>query len=225
MRVTYRSELAVRADPTLRPGSSPIPVLDLDLSLFSAPPVPLRPRRHDSTGRDLLGNRSHAWLDTVASFGLEYERALGPAGHLKDEAGWLGVKWLSGLRSTQEAVVRPSYRCAMACVWGVKPGGMLLPRHGMIVGPPPTRGGTAVPEGTTSDVESAQDHLPDLRRTLPAASGVHGWNDRVPRMLEGGEHAEPNHSHNTSGLVGHTGLGLDRYMAAPPGPREVGGVP
>ncbi len=50
-------------------------------------------------------NRSHAWLDTVASFGLEYERALGPAGHLKDKAGWLGVNWLSGLRSTQEAVV------------------------------------------------------------------------------------------------------------------------
>src|SRR5271157_2840957 len=41
-------------------------------------------------GRGLLGNRSHAWLDTVASFGLEYERALGPAGHLKDEAGWAG---------------------------------------------------------------------------------------------------------------------------------------
>jgi hypothetical protein len=70
-------------------------------------------------GRGLLGNRSHAWLDTVASFGLEYERALGPAGHLKDEAGWLGVNWLRGLRSTQEAVVRPSYRCAMTCVWGV----------------------------------------------------------------------------------------------------------
>ncbi len=26
-------------------------------------------------GRGLLGNRSHAWLDTVASFGLEYERS------------------------------------------------------------------------------------------------------------------------------------------------------
>jgi hypothetical protein len=49
MPVTYRSELAVRADPASRPGSSPIPVLDLNLSLFSAPPVPLRPRRHDST--------------------------------------------------------------------------------------------------------------------------------------------------------------------------------
>ena len=49
-------------------------------------------------GRGLLGNRSHAWLDTVASFGLEYERALGPAGHLKDEAGWLGVNRLRGLR-------------------------------------------------------------------------------------------------------------------------------
>src|SRR5271157_5604792 len=111
MRVTYRSELAVRADPTLRPGSSPIPVLDLNLPLFSAPPVPLRPRRHDSTGRDLLGNRSHEWLDTVASFGLDYERALGPAGHLKDEAGWLGVKWLSGPRSTEQAVVQPSRAC------------------------------------------------------------------------------------------------------------------
>ena len=62
-------------------------------------------------GRGLLGNRSHAWLDTVASFGLEYERALGPAGHLKDEAGWLGVNSLRGLRSTQEAVVRPSRAC------------------------------------------------------------------------------------------------------------------
>src|SRR5208283_2106128 len=62
-------------------------------------------------GRGLLGNRSHAWLDTVASFGLEYERALGPAGPLKDEAGWLGVNWLRGLRSTQEAVVRPSRAC------------------------------------------------------------------------------------------------------------------
>src|SRR5208282_4738381 len=49
MPVTYRSELAVRANPTSRPGSSPIPVLDLNLSLFSAPPVPLWPRRHDST--------------------------------------------------------------------------------------------------------------------------------------------------------------------------------
>ena len=100
-----------------------------------------------------------------------------------------------------------------------------LPRYGMIVGPLPTRGGTAVPEGMTSDVESAQDHLPDLRRPLPATSGVHGWNDRVPRMLESGEHAEPNHPHNTSGLVGHTCLGLDRFMAASPEPREVGGVP
>src|SRR5208337_758862 len=61
--------------------------------------------------RGLPGNRSHAWLDTVASFGLEYERALGPAGHLKDEAGWLGVNWLRGPRSTQEAVVRPSRAC------------------------------------------------------------------------------------------------------------------
>jgi hypothetical protein len=72
---------------------------------------------------------------------------------------------------------------------------------------------------------SAQDHLPDLRRPLPAASGVHGWNDRVPRMLEGGEPAGSNHPHNTSGLVGHMGLGLGRFMAASPGPREVGGVP
>src|SRR5208337_4072853 len=32
-------------------------------------------------------------------------------GHPKDEAGWLGVKWLSGPRSTQEAVVRPSRAC------------------------------------------------------------------------------------------------------------------
>src|SRR5271157_2185979 len=62
-------------------------------------------------GRGLLGNRSHAWLDTAASFGLEYERVLGPAGNLKDEAGWLGVNWLRGLRSTQEAVVRPSRAC------------------------------------------------------------------------------------------------------------------
>src|SRR5271165_4446517 len=61
--------------------------------------------------RGLLGNRSHAWLDTVASFGLEYVRALGPAGHLKDKAGRLGVNWLRGLRSTQEAVVRPSRAC------------------------------------------------------------------------------------------------------------------
>src|SRR5271166_5323362 len=64
--------------------------------------------------RGLPGNRSHAWLDTVPSVGLEYERALGPAGHLKDEAGRLGVNWLCGLRSTQEAVVRPSRACRSA---------------------------------------------------------------------------------------------------------------
>ena len=84
---------------------------------------------------------------------------------------------------------------------------MLLPRYGMIVGPPPTRGGTAVPEGITSDVESAQDHLPDLRRRLPAASGVRGWNDRVPRMLEGSEHAKTNHPHNQGHRIKIGGLG------------------
>jgi len=58
-------------------------------------------------GKHPLGNRFHAWLDTVASSGLEYEPALGRAGDLKEEAVWLGVNRLRGLRSTQEAVVRP----------------------------------------------------------------------------------------------------------------------
>jgi hypothetical protein len=84
-------------------------------------------------GRGLLGNRSHAWLDTVASFGLEYERALGPAGHLQDEAGWLGVNWLSGLRSTEEAVVRPSRACRSPRCH--RPGDRTRPR----VGPAPSR--------------------------------------------------------------------------------------
>ena len=62
-------------------------------------------------GKGLLGNRSHAWLDTVASFGLEYERALGPAGHLKDEAGWLGREL-----AARPAVDPGSGRAAVPCV-------------------------------------------------------------------------------------------------------------
>ena len=118
-----------------------------------------------------------------------------------------------------------SYRCAMACVWGVKPEGMLLPRYGMIVGAATHAGRYGGARRDDQDVESAQDRLPDLRSPLSAAPGVHGWNDRLPRMLEGGEHAEPNHPHNTFGLVGHTGLALGRFIAAPPGTRELGGVP
>ena len=86
-------------------------------------------------GRGLLGNRSHAWLDTVASFGLEYERALGPAGHLQVEAGWLGVNWLSGLRSTQGAVVRPSRACQSRGVTDVE---IVLERESARLHPDPT---------------------------------------------------------------------------------------
>src|SRR5208337_1699702 len=77
-----RIEASWSLGPILLRGPAP-PQSRSSISIFRFSPRRLSRSGHVDMilpGRGLLGNRSHAWLDTVASFGLEYERALGPAG-------------------------------------------------------------------------------------------------------------------------------------------------
>src|SRR5271157_5917082 len=138
MPVRYRSELAVRADPTSRPGPSPIPVLDLNLSLFSAPPVPLWPRRHDSTWQGppwesvpcVVGHgriirprvrtsvgpgRPSERRGRVAGRELAARPAVDPAGGRPVRAGPRGVTDVEIVLDRESARLPPDPRCERSC--------------------------------------------------------------------------------------------------------------